>query len=385
VRPSAAVDTTDARKAIEAGVEYLDQHILPTGQFVYLVNSNPSVAIEPSYNMLRHAGAIYALSLANAVVPDGRAVALMQRSTSFMRSCCFEQADGHGLALSEPAAVTHGKGRPAYKLGGIGLGIVGLSSLERAVPNSASQQEMLEFARFGRYMMRWTGEFAPRYVPSAGGRDWSGDVLYYPGEMVLGWMALYDRHPSPELMQWSVTAMMNLARERASAGKAPADHWSLLATADMIRLADRNGVEIPRQALINHALLICDTILEEGYAPPAFPPMDGALVAKGHVISTAARLEGLLAALTFVPRSDPMHPHIESAVNRGIAFLMRAQVQDGPYRGGFPLAIMQLPKGSDPKVADFNAHATEIRLDHMQHCMSAIARYIAWRETGKVP
>ena len=83
----------------------------------------------------------------------------------------------------------------------------------------------------------------PRFVPSEGGRQRTGDVLYYPGEMVLGWLALYDRHPSPELMEWSVKALMHLARQRASEGKAPPDHWALIATAELFRLAQRDHVQ----------------------------------------------------------------------------------------------------------------------------------------------
>jgi hypothetical protein len=123
---------------------------------------------------------------------------------------------------------------------------------------------MQGLARFGEYLMKWNGAFYPRYIPSEGGRQTSGEVLYYPGEMVLGWMAIYDRHPSSELIEWSLKALMHLARERAAEGAAPPDHWALIATADLFRRAQRDNLQIPREVLLNHAMQICHTMLEDG-------------------------------------------------------------------------------------------------------------------------
>lgn len=375
------VDAAAVRAGVVAATGYLKAHSLPSGQFVYLVNPNPAVTIAPSYNLLRHAGAIYALALSDAVVYDPDAQALMQRATKFMRECCFAEVDGHGLGLWEPEALTHTPGPRAYKLGGVGLAIVALARTEAVAPGSATAREMQEFARFGRYLMKWNGTFLPRYVPEKGWRQPSGDVLFYPGEMVLGWMALYEQHPSPELMKWSVDGLMALARERAAAGEAPADHWSLLATADLLRLAARDRVDVPHEVLVQHAAMICHQILEEGYGPPAMAVMDGQLLPQGDVVGTAARLEGLQAALTFLPADHPLVPHIRAAVHRGIAFLLRAQVKDGPYAGGMPLNITTLP-GRSAATLDFNQHATEIRVDHLQHSLSAMSRYLALRQAG---
>lgn len=382
VRASQSVASEDVRTGIVAGLGYVKTHTLPSGQFVYAVNLNPAVPVAPGYNMLRHAGAIYAIKLANAVVPDPEAIEVMQRSTKFMRDCCFAEVDGRGTGLWEPPALTHSKAPQTFKLGGVGLAIVALASTESLAPGTTSAGEMQGFARFGREFMRWNGEFGPRWVPSKGGLQTSGDVLYYPGEMVLGWMALYEQHPSPELMQWSVEALTALARERAAAGKAPADHWSLLATADLLRLAARDKVEVPRDLLTQHAVLICHAILEDAYAPAALPIMDGALVGKGDAVTTSARLEGLLASLTFLPADHPIVPHIKSAAHRAVAFLLRAQVKSGPHAGGMPLAITTLPASFGGDQKKFNDDATRIQIDHFQHSVSALSRYLALRNAG---
>ena len=382
VREAQPVATGAVRGGIVAGLGYVKSHTLPSGQFVYAVNLNPAVKVEPGYNMLRHAGAIYAIKLANAVVPDPQAVEVMQRSTRFMRDCCFAEVDGKGTGMWEPPALTHSKSPQTYKLGGVGLAIVALASTESVRPGATTAAEMQGFAKFGRQFMKWNGEFGPRYVPSKGGLQTSGDVLYYPGEMVLGWMALYERHPAPELMQWSLDALMRLARERAAAGTAPADHWSLLATADVFRLAARDKVEIPRDVLTNHAVLICHTILEAAYAPAEMPIMEGALVRRGDAVTTSARLEGLLAALTFLPPDHPIVPHVKAAAHRAMAFLLRAQVKDGPHAGGMPLAITTLSTDFGGDTRKFNEDATRIQIDHFQHSVSAMSRYLALRDEG---
>lgn len=382
VRDAQPVPTDEVRAAIVSGLGYVKSHTLPTGQFVYAVNLNPDVKVEPGYNMLRHAGAIYAIKLANAVVPDPAAVEAMQRATKFMRDCCFAEVDGRGKGMWEPQALTHSQAPQTFKLGGVGLAIVALASTESLVPGTSTAEEMQGFAKFGRDFMNWHGEFGPRWIPSKGGLQTSGDVLYYPGEMVLGWMALYDLHPSPEWMDLSVKALTELARERASEGEAPADHWSLLATADLLRLAERDEVAVPRQLLIDHAVLICHAMLEDAYAPAEMPVMEGALVRRGDAVTTSARLEGLLAALTFLPADHPIVPHVKAAAHRAVAFLMRAQVKEGPHSGGMPLAITTLPANRFGDVAKFNQDATRIQIDHFQHSVSAMSRYLALRNAG---
>jgi hypothetical protein len=110
--------------------------------------------------------------------------------------------------------------------------------------------------------------------------------------------------------------------------------------------------------------------------------MDGALVGKGDAVTTSARLEGLLASLTFLPADHPIVPHIKSAAHRAVAFLLRAQVKSGPHAGGMPLAITTLPASFGGDQKKFNDDATRIQIDHFQHSVSALSRYLALRNAG---
>jgi hypothetical protein len=85
-------------------------------------------------------------------------------------------------------------------------------------------------------------------------------------------------------------------------------------------------------------------------------------------------LEALLAALESA--SGTGHPReltgtIRDAVYRGIGFLLRAQIQSGPYAGGMPGRI--IGNGSRPAQAD--ANAAQIRIDFVQHALCVFLRY----------
>lgn len=382
VRPAQAADPAALRAGIEAAAGYLRRVNLPSGQFVYVVNMDPAVPVPADYNLLRHAGTIYSLGMAHSVVPDPDTVRVMQRATAFMRECCFDELDdGEMAGISEPPEIVHQPGPLDYKLGGAGLGLVAWTSLETISPGSVPIEDMQRLARFGQFMQKRGGEFYAKYVPSSSGRQLPGGSLYYPGEMALGWLELYELRPSPDLVESAVDALVFLAGTRARDGSAPADHWALLATAKLFELAERDKLEIPRELIFNHALQVCHAILDEGYAPQPLPEMDGALVSRGVVTPTATRLEGLLAALRFVPGGHPMRPHMESAVHRGIDFLLRAQVEDGEFAGALPWAIAKLP-GGDPATLKFNDQVGEIRIDYVQHAMSAMVQYLEWTVMG---
>jgi hypothetical protein len=316
--------------------------------------------------------------MAYSAVPDQETVRVMQRAVSFMRDCCFDELDdGELAAISEPPEIVHQPGPLDYKLGGAGLSLVAWTSLESIAPESVPLEDMRRLARFGQFMQKRNGEFYAKYVPSAGGRQLPGGSLYYPGEMALGWLELYEQHPSLDLIESAVKALGFLARTRARDDSAPADHWALLATAKLFELAERDKLEIPRELIFNHALQVCHAILEEGYAPPLQPEMDGALVSRGIVTPTATRLEGLQAALRILPLDHPMRPHVEAAVHRGVDFLLRAQVKEGEFAGALPYAISRL-QGQDAAATKFNAKVGEVRIDYVQHATSAMVQYLEW-------
>jgi hypothetical protein len=120
-----------------------------------------------------------------------------------------------------------------------------------------------------------------------------------------------------------------------------------------------------REELVRHAIQISDSILQEQITNPALPSLDGAFDATGRTAPAATRLEGLLAALEFLPKgSGELRSRIEIATGRGIAFLLRAQITSGPYSGGMPGALGEGAKSG-----------STIRIDYVQHALCAWLLY----------
>lgn len=379
VQPATPVSLQQVREAITRSAGYLRRANLSSGQFVYLVNMNPAVKVPEQYEPLRHAGTIYSMGMANAVLPDPANLQVMQRAVTYMRECCMIDLDRDGIVgLCDVGEVDESRVASSCLLGGAGLALLALTSLAEIDADSIRESELMGLARFGKFMQRWNGEFFARYVPSQGGRLDPGRSLYYPGEMALGWLQLHELRPDREWVDSAVEALMFLAHKRAVSGEAPSDHWALLATAKLFEIADREGLALPREALLNHAIQICHAMLEEGRMPPVVPAMEGALVPLGLVTPTATRLEGLLAARTILPLGHPIIPHVNAAIHRGVDFLIRAQIKDGPYIGALPFAIATVPDDTVGSMAAFNAQATEIRIDYVQHAMSAMVQYVEW-------
>lgn len=377
VTPSTPVDNAAVLAAAHAAAAYIRRVNDASGSFEYTVNMNPAVPVPQDYSILRHQGTVYSLGMYDDVAPDAANVEVMRRAVQYMRDCCYVPLDGEQMvAIREPDTVANKGSMAYYKLGGAGLGLLALAAVERKSVGYVQPAEMEQVARFGRHLQKRDGSFYSLYSPKAGGRTAFGKSLYYPGEMAMGWLAMHELRPSPEYFDAAVQALVYLAKQRARGESAvPADHWALLATSHVFRIADASTLDIPREQLINHALQVCHAILEESHLSNEVPAMEGALVADGIVTPTATRLEGLLAALTFLPPDHPIVPHIRSAIDRGIGFLVRAQVKEGMFAGGMPHAIARLSDTGEPHAASFNAQATEIRIDYVQHSLSALVEY----------
>jgi hypothetical protein len=380
--PPAPVDVARVEQAAKSAAAYIRRVNDASGQFIYTVNLDPQVPVVRDYSILRHEGTVYSLGMYDDLYPDPDNVAVMKRAVMFLRQCCYVALEGDDvIGIREPDFIANQRSREYYKLGGAGLGLLALVSTERKSPGFVPSREFTRVAALGHVLQRWDGSFYSLYSPNDGGPSAHNKSLYYPGEMAKGWVALYELQgeQAQEELDAAVEALMYLARTRAREGSAPADHWALLATDRLLRVAERQGIEVPREELVGHALQVCHAILEEARHPQPIPEMKGSLAPMGAVTATATRLEGLQAALLFLPAEHPIVPHIRAAVDVGLDFLLRAQVNEGRYAGGFPQAISRVPDDGTAATRRFNAQATDIRIDYVQHSLSAMVQYIVMR------
>jgi hypothetical protein len=354
-------DRAHVAQAIELAAHYLESNCDENGKFTYLVDP-VSGTVSPSYHAIRHAGAIYSLAMLNHSHPDRKAVDTMVRAAAYLRANYIgPDTASNAIALWAKPLPT-----PSYaELGGAGLGLVALTALNQAQPETVPLADLEGLGRFILFLQNDDGSFNEKYSPETG-VDTDYDILYYPGEAALGLIGLYELDHHQEWLDAAGKALAYLVSSRAHFKNMPPDHWALIATARFLPYCQETGCPVSRAELIDHAARICDRILRDQVGSAPDTRRNGAFSTAGQTTSSATRLEGLLAALEFLPE-DPggRRDRIRSAVDRGIAFLLRAQIASGPYAGGVPGALSSA------------THASDIRIDYVQHAMSALLRYQA--------
>jgi hypothetical protein len=344
--------------------DYLIRAIEPDGRFVYRRDAVSGQIDRRRYNLLRHAGTLYALVDHYSEFPPGdKQRAALARAAGFLRDCCIAPVAGEPelLALWSWPELT-GDTRPLRaKLGGAGLALLALARLEALLPDATPPATLRGLGEFIRFMQRPDGGFHSLYIPERGGRQDDWISLYYPGEAALGLLALYRMDDDPRWRSAALDALRYLARERAGRERVPADHWALLATAELLRPDARPLPEADREWLIGHAMQIVDGILAEQQLDLVAPAVRGGFGPDGRTTPTATRLEGLLAALEFLP-DDAYRGRLRQAVRAGIGLLLAAQLTEGEFAGA-------LPRGGSGR------RAGELRIDYTQHALSALLVY----------
>jgi hypothetical protein len=174
-------------RAIDLSARYLESACGETGRFAYRLDPNSGRQVS-SYNIVRHAGAIYALAMLNRAHPDRKAVEAAVRAAAFLRAN-YIGTEAHSGALavwSRPKSMAS-----EASLGAAGLGLAALAEVDQAQPNSVPVSELEGIGRFIVFLQRRDGSFASKYRPLSGAvEDW--ESLYYPGEAALGLVALYE-------------------------------------------------------------------------------------------------------------------------------------------------------------------------------------------------
>jgi hypothetical protein len=366
-----SVAPADVQRSIQLAAGYLMRHCNERGRFEYRLNLNPAVTVRPSYNMLRHAGSIYALATYARANPDPLVLQTIRQASRYLVKSSVAPVHGPGAMLavwSCPETLKHGRKANA-KLGGAGLALIGLLSAEEVCPGSTPLEMCQALGRFILFMQKPNGGFYSKYIPDGGGRDETWTSLYYPGEAALGLLLLAERDSDPAWRQAAVKGLEYLARIRTGRSRVEADHWALLATARLLNHPDHKiGLEM-RHRLLAHGIQICRSILQERTPHASDMDLRGCFVSDGRTCPTATRLEGLQAFLPLIEKNDPqLHQAGREAIDEGIAFLLRSQLKSGPHAGGMPRAV-----GSGQSAKKRAASRdSEVRIDYVQHALSAM-------------
>ena len=348
--PSAA----RVKHAVLLAAGYMQRACGADGRFVYLVNIRTGEQ-STSYNAVRHAGAIHALAMLQRQYPSTETKEAMLRATMYLRRLYL------GPTTVPDVLVIWSKPAPDHRLtvlGASGLGLLAFAEVRQQSPESIPLVELQALGRFILLQQREDGSFASKYSIAEGPED-SFESFYYPGEAVLGLLALHELDRSPAWLTGAIKGLMYLAQSRHDLSRLPADHWTLIATAKLILICEKAAIDFPREKLRHHAEQLCNSILNESVVLNTTLDLGKNTKIISHTTPIATRTEGLLEALTFIS-TESLRSRVSTLVNEYIALLLRSQIQFGIYAGGMPGAV-----------ASLSPTAEYIRIDYVQHALSA--------------
>lgn len=252
---------------------------------------------QSDYNLLRHNGAIYALSQAyhrneelskksperNTYASQTAILKTMEKAVGYLRDNALLPVPGHKewLAAWERDDPDDPHSEPdTAKLGGAGLALIAMGELEGIKPRSISlEKELRKLGAFIESLQdKDTGSFTCKYFWGSGPNDdWVS--LYYPGEAALGMVTLAElelkieeeesaklrkvvtstelefehqhlkRHFTQKYSErWikvAKNALLYLERLRRNQelDDIEPDHWALLATARLLPILDEQRNE----------------------------------------------------------------------------------------------------------------------------------------------
>ena len=379
------VGREDIEVAVRRGAGYIVANCDEFGRFAYVRFPRAGTGQKRGYNLLRHCGTVYSLGMARAWRDAQEVDGTIRRAVRFLWDNGFIAGvpGQEGMLaiwdIPQKLGLAGGGGaRIIAKLGGAGLGLLALAE-DRRAGGETTLEQMQALGRFVLFMQREDGGFHSRYLPDTG-YDTEFVSLYYPGEAILGLLRLYGLDGDRRWLEAAGRGLHYLASTRKESGEYPEDHWVLIASAEYLRyLPDYADSPVTHAQIIEHATGICRVMLRQQIVRGELAEF-GSFRAGGQTCPTATRVEGMLAALEIIPQEQrPLRDLIMLACRRAAEFLVRAQIRDGELAGGMPRGTFVLPEISQEFIIS-NARLDEVRIDYVQHALSALIMYLAIAE-----
>ncbi|GHV18434.1 hypothetical protein AGMMS49959_00170 [Planctomycetales bacterium] len=372
--------------AIADAVDYLTRNQLPNGEFIYRRHLD---ARQYPYknNLLRHSGTVYALGMARdfyarrgEVAAAQKIAAAIRHANGYLRKFIAPVAgEKEILAVWTPRELLDElapRGSPVVaQLGGSALGILALlaeTGASDAAPDTAPEN-LATAQSLGRYLLsqqRADGSFIAK-ITAGSHREDSFVSLYYPGQALLALVELYRRDGDRRWLNAAIRGGKYLSLSRELSGDYPPDHWLLIAGERLLPVLPPVALWT-RAEFFRQTRKICEVILRAQLVDYALAGEYGAMRIGGQTAPTATMAEGLLAAINYLPPADAaLRARLQLAAARAVRFLLRAQIKTGAERGGVPHSSTADLLRAAPE----RRRAGEIRIDYVQHALSAFVRF----------
>jgi hypothetical protein len=276
---------------VRAGAEYLARSIDERGAFAYLYDPTRD-EVDRSYELLRHAGAIFALMEAyeELQVPAWKDKAKL--AIGYLKSRLVTTADG--------SYFTSVPDEEQQKVGACGLGLIALSQYERATGDRSLVPTMRDLARFILHQQYPDGHLRQnadlvREGGSVGEAEVKKEVYYYAGEATLGLVRMHAIEPQAEWIGAARKAadyLVNVRDANDDLQHQIQDHWLSYALHDLYVL-DHEA----RYATHAHKIAEAIALAEKTSKDAPHPDYVGAFYEQGETAPTSARLEAVASTM----------------------------------------------------------------------------------------
>ncbi len=236
-RPGVDDVTVDSlRTHLRLAAAHLARSVQADGRFDYLYDALADVVDDESYNWLRHAGSTAALFAAYGELRDPTILDAARRARDRLERH-LRVAVAFGTSeddVEHGASYLPAESNPLGPIGGTGLTLLAFAAEVEATGDRTHLPRLRSLGRFLLHQLADDGHFQPFSPDGAPGEV--VDVLYYPGEAMLGLMRLHAVDPDA---RW-LDAAARAAHHRLDAPYATKkghlrDYWFSLALCELVR------------------------------------------------------------------------------------------------------------------------------------------------------
>ena len=357
----------DLRSSLDLAAQYLAGIVGPEGRFVYLYNPVTD-AEESGYNVVRHAGTVYAMmelyqhSRSDEILEAAkRAIAYLWNAT---KPCPPPETSAY--------CVVEGG---TTKLGANALAAVALAKYAEATSDYGHSKTMNRLCQRMVAIQRKSGEFYPHIQTYSGGGESRNFVsAYYPGEAILALTRVYGLDRDKKWLDAADAAANWLiaVRDRGKTiDKLDHDHWLLYGLNELYRYRKK-------PLFLDHARKIVDAIVAHQNTRAEYPDQVGMYGYTSNSNQVATRSEGLMAAWRLFTAAGDV-PYAQKALRAaelGVRFQLGTQIREetAMYFPVPPKALGGFGRSLDDR---------KIQIDNVQHNVSAILALLKARGMGR--
>jgi hypothetical protein len=238
------VDTSSLLQSGTSCYHYIFNAILDDGRFVYEISSRTGEK-SADYNILRHAGALYAAFQGNVLYPASAYPEKADWAVQFL----LRQLQVVTLKNNHFKCIVEGG---EAKLGGNSLTMIALLEKYKLTKDKTDLQTIQSLAAFLLYMQEEDGKFKSKLLVSNLTFSFFESV-YYPGQAILALVRLYKADQNKQWLAAAKRAAAYLVRNPVMDSSYPRgnNHWFAIALSELCMLAPNEDYYAELQLIIN--------------------------------------------------------------------------------------------------------------------------------------